>query len=71
MSSCVRLIVIIYKNMTNILKSSVIPQKKVSNQLHHTIFLLLWVPPQDLETSLITIAMPKERKVSVNGIEFQ
>jgi hypothetical protein len=65
MSSCVRLIVIIHKNMTNIIKSSVIPQKKVSNQLHHTDFLLLWVPPQDPERSLITIAMPKERKLSV------
>ena len=57
--------------MTNILKGSVIPQKKVSNQLHHTDFLLLWVPPQDLERSLITIAMPKERKVSVNEKDFQ
>ena len=57
--------------MTNILKGSVIPQKKVSNQLHHTDFLFLWVPPQDLERSLITIAMPKERKVSVNEKDFQ
>jgi len=50
---------------------TVIPHKKVSNPLHHTNFVLLWVPPQDLERSLITTAMPKEIELSVNGRKFQ
>ena len=57
--------------MTNILKSSVIPQKKVGKSTASHILSPFMGSPQDLERSLITIAMPKERKVSVNEKDFQ